>query len=125
MKHFYMNSPQEVVRDKYVKYYTEKLQEGSLYGRRITLLVDESTGKAVAFSVWQYPHHLTPEQAAEKNRKEEQAKKEPEPPGAQVGLIEDWFRGVWAGRKKYIDPERTYCKSCRLSHVVSLLNYMT
>ena len=39
----------------------------------------------------------------------EEAKKERHPPGAQVALIDDFFEQIFAGRKKWIDPEKTYC----------------
>ena len=111
MGYFYPDRPKDITWDTDVKYFTKKLQEGTLYGGQITKMVEDSTGKAVAFAAWQYPHHLTPEQKAEKDRNAEEAKKEPHPPGAQGPLIEDFFNNLLAGRKKWINPEKTYCKS--------------
>lgn len=118
MKYFYKDTPREIEWDHYLKYYVEKIQE-SLYGRRYTVMVDDSTGKAVAFSAWQYPHHLTSEQTAERDMKVEEAKKTPPLQGAQVELIDEWFEQLLGGRKKFIDPQKTFCKSLDHFHIFS------
>lgn len=67
----------------------------------------------MAFSRWQYPYTLTPEQKAEKEEKEEMRKRYHEfPEGSNKELQEEFFRKLMEGRKRFIVPEKTYCECC-------------
>ena len=69
----------------------------------------------MAFARWQYPYTLTPEQKAEKEVKDEQRKRYNEfPEGSNKELQEEFFKKLVEGRKRFIVPEKTYCK-CNLS----------
>ena len=110
MGHFHPETPKDILVDKDIKYFTKAIAAGTIYGERYTKVVDESAGgEMVAFAAWQYPYHLTAEQQAEKERKAEEAKMEPRPPGSQVALLDDFFEKISAGRKKWINPEKTFC----------------
>ena len=111
MGYFYSNTPKDMIWEKDLKYFKENIGVGTLYGERYTKVVEDSTGKIVAFSAWQYPYHLTPEQKSKKEEDLKEKAKEPHPPGAQGPLIEEAFGKLNAGRKKWIIPEKTFCKS--------------
>lgn len=66
--------------------------------------------KIVAFSLWQYPYRNTPEQAKAKEEKEARAKLVPHPEGTNVALTKEFFKKLHEGRKKWVDPEKMYCK---------------
>ena len=63
--------------------------------------------KIVAFSAWQYPY--TEEQRRLKEIRDNQRKTE-EPAGTNYALTNDFFTQLFAGRKKWIKPEKTFCE---------------
>jgi len=76
-------------------------------------LVDEETGKIVAWSRWQFPAVLS---ADEKKRREEREKKEQEkedgsgtwPEGAIVENCERFFGAIKAAQDKFLNSEEMY-----------------
>lgn len=65
----------------------------------------------MAFARWQYPYTLTPEQQAEKEEKDKNRKRYHEfPEGSNEELQKEFFRQLAEARKKFIVPEKTYCK---------------
>lgn len=65
----------------------------------------------MAFARWQYPYTLTPEQKAEKDEKDEKRKRYNEfPEGSNKELQKEFFKQLVEGRKRFIVPEKTYCK---------------
>lgn len=125
MGYFYKDTPKDLALVMDIKYFPETLRNGTLHGRRYTKMVEDSTGKAVAFVSNQYPHRLTPEQTTIKDRKTEEALKEPQPSGAQAELIGEWDKYISAGREKWIDPENTYCKTVSVLNRLPLLIAVT
>ena len=135
MQYFHPNVPASVQWEQDVKYYTDMITHGGVHGERLTKLVDKDTGwdslimllrwallyvveihiskrrgrKTVAFSAWQYPHTLTEEQKKEDEAKKNSTKSDP-PEGSQNALIDEFFTKLFAGRKKWIVPEKTFCK---------------
>ena len=66
--------------------------------------------KTVAFSAWQYPHTLTDEE--EKKREAAIRGRRDEPPeGSNKELIQEFFRQIFGGRKRWIEPDKTFCES--------------
>lgn len=109
MSFFHRHSPKDLVLERDTKLFTRGLEEGSAFGKQFTKIVDDSTGQIVAFAQWEYPFHLTPELEAKKEKRAEEWKKEPHPPGAELELINNFMGQLETGRKKFIDPEKTYC----------------
>lgn len=70
--------------------------------------------KTVAFSKWDYPYEITPENKEKKEVKERLDKERKKEEGNMIGsndsLMDDFFKQLFAGRKKWIVPEKTYCK---------------
>ena len=60
----------------------------------------------MAFSRWIHTVNLTPEQAQAKKEKDEY--RPPPAEGANVALQNDVFGQLFAGRRKWIDPETTF-----------------
>ena len=73
----------------------------------------------MAFSVWQYPHTLTEEQKKEKEAKECSTRDEP-PEGSNTALVKDFFSQLFAGRKRWIVPEKMFCEYL---HSFNLLSF--
>ena len=67
------------------------------------------SSKTVAFSAWQYPHTLTDGQRRAKEEKDAGRQNEP-PEGSNNALIMEFFEKLFAGRKKWVDPEKTFCE---------------
>ena len=57
-----------------------------------------------------YPYTLTPEQKAEKEARAIGREQEEPTEGANKELMDDFFRQLFEGRKKWIVPEETYCE---------------
>ena len=57
-----------------------------------------------------YPYTLTPEQKAEKKARAIGREQEEPPEGANKELMDDFFRQLFEGRKRWIVPEETYCE---------------
>ena len=65
----------------------------------------------MAFARWQYPYTLTPEQQAEKEEKDKNRKRYHQfPEGSNEELQKEFFRQLAEARKRFIVPEKTYCK---------------
>ena len=87
-------------------------------------LVDDATGKIIAFAIWQVPRVKGSEED-EKVRKLEKERIEKEfkatagfPEGGNQKLLEDFEKRTEEMREKYVDTERDYSKrffSCILS----------
>lgn len=71
--------------------------------------IERKRSKTVAFSAWQYPYTLTEEQKKEKEARDKKRQDEP-PEGSNDALIKDFFTKLFAGRKKWIVPEKTFCE---------------
>ncbi|KAL9128593.1 MAG: hypothetical protein Q9217_002758 [Psora testacea] len=106
MSYMKPNVPKEIKWEHTVRLFRGWLEQGDIYGARFTKAVENETGNIVAFSRWVYPVKLTPEQAKEKQEKEEN--REPPPEGANVELTNTFFEQIFAGRKKWVDPEKTF-----------------
>ena len=63
--------------------------------------------KIVAFSAWQYP--FTEEQRRLKQKRDDE-RKQVEPEGTNFALTKDFFTQLFAGRKKWIQLEKTFCE---------------
>ena len=63
--------------------------------------------KIAAFSAWQYPY--TEEQRRRKAIRDNERKNE-EPEGTNHALTKQFFTQLFAGRKKWIKPEKTFCE---------------
>lgn len=73
------------------------------------MYIEREGRKTVAFSTWQYPHKPTEDQRKEKEAKSNSTKDEP-PEGSNKELIKDFFTQIFVGRKRWIEPEKTFCK---------------
>lgn len=78
-------------------------------------LIDNETGKIVAYSRWQFPHKLTEEEKSERKREEEEldrahreGRKLKYPKGANVELADEFFGALDGMQEKYIDAENMY-----------------
>ncbi|KAF6225891.1 hypothetical protein HO133_009893 [Letharia lupina] len=108
MSHFHPRTPDRLKWDQDFQFFSTQIAESAAYGGRLTKVVEESSGKTVAFSKWDYPHALTAEQRAEKKRKamEDRLKKVVE--GSNEGLMKDFFTQLIAGRERWLVPEKTF-----------------
>ncbi|KAL8813998.1 MAG: hypothetical protein Q9223_006745 [Gallowayella weberi] len=91
-----------------VDYYRKKFDSKSLTGTVMHKIVDTETGKLVAFAKWNYPHSLTPEQQAEKDKLDLGRSY---PPGTNIQLYEEFFGRLDTLRKKYWQEGKNYCES--------------
>ncbi|KAL8807160.1 MAG: hypothetical protein Q9182_000842 [Xanthomendoza sp. 2 TL-2023] len=91
--------------DYNVDYYRKKLDSKDLTGTVMHKIVDTETGKLVAFSKWNYPYSLTPEQQAERD---ELDLGRSYPPGTNVELYEHFFHRLDTLRKKYCRDGKDY-----------------
>ena len=66
--------------------------------------------KTVAFSRWIYPYTLTAEQKREKEEKDKSSRRPPALEGSNGPLMDDFFKQLSEGRKKWVVPEKTYCE---------------
>ena len=80
------------------------------------MLLNGQNSKIVAFSAWQYPY--TEEQRRLKEIRDKERKNE-EPEGSNHKLTNDFFTQLFAGRKKWIIPGKTFCESAIFSLHVS------
>ena len=78
-----------------------------LYGFEKYALLNGKYSKIVAFSGWQYPY--TEEQRRRKEIRDNERKNE-EPEGTNHALTKQFFTQLFAGRKKWIKPEKTFCE---------------
>ena len=62
----------------------------------------------MAFSAWQFPY--SEEQRRLKEIRDKERKNE-EPEGSNHALTNDFFTQLFAGRKKWIIPGKTFCES--------------
>ena len=121
--HFYPDTPKQTRMELDTKLFSRAIEREPVYGERYTKVIDESSGgKTVGFAGWQYPCHLTPEQQADKDKQIEESRKERQPPGAQVALLDEFYGKVYAGRKKWIDP-KTFCTYILPLRPIKLQNY--
>lgn len=89
-------------------------------------LVDNATGKVIAFATWQEPRK-NGSQEEEQARQSEKGKAEKEfkeatkfPKGANERLLDDFVKATRVVREKHVDTERDYSKLLRLSEVIAL-----
>ena len=61
----------------------------------------------MAFSAWQYP--FTEEQRRLKDVRDQERKTE-EPEGTNLALTREFLEQLFAGRRKWIQPEKTFCE---------------
>ena len=66
--------------------------------------------RTVAFSRWTYPRRLTAEQKIEREAKEKERFQEPPVEGSNTVLLDDFRKQMFRGRKKWLNPETTYCE---------------
>lgn len=66
----------------------------------------------VGFAKWHYPHHSNEEQ-----HKTIAARLGPYPKGTNEPLLDDFYRQLWVNRDKWIDNEKTFCKSLKMLRV--------
>lgn len=76
-------------------------------------VLNAQDSKIVAFSAWQYPY--TEEQRRRKEVRDQERKNE-EPEGTNHALTKQFFTQLFAGRKKWIKPEKTFCELQFLLH---------
>ena len=110
MGFFHPHTPPDVLFDHNKNLFKRLLSEDPSFGRRFTKAVQSSTGSTVGFAAWVYPHHLTPEQIAEKEAKAAELRKERNPQGSQDALVNEFLDKLKKGREKWINPEKTFCK---------------
>jgi len=68
--------------------------------------------KIVAFAKWQFPHTLTAEQKAAKERADKKADEEnPLPVGTNIELYSEFFGALKERRRKFLDDSKDYCQS--------------
>ena len=79
-----------------------------------------SCRRTVAFSKWDHPYKLTAEQKKEKDENDASNKKPPALEGSNGPLMDDFFKQLVAGRKKWIVPEKMFCKLATLLLAIKL-----
>ena len=107
----YHNTPKDVLIANDTKTFTRSMNEGDLYGERLTKVVQNDTDETVGFSIWQFPHYLTPEQKVEKEKGKRERRADGDILGARMGLLKEFFGQLEEGRKKWVDPEKMFCKN--------------
>ncbi|KAI4215471.1 MAG: hypothetical protein LQ351_001940 [Letrouitia transgressa] len=95
----------EVQFEHDVRVYGKHMRNRALTGEVFTKVVEEETGKLVAWARWRYPCTLTPEQEREKEAIEQEKPQYPE--GTNVELIEEFLGRLNELRSKYVD-EKAY-----------------
>ena len=70
----------------------------------------EDGRKTVAFSKWDHPYEVTPEKKETLETRARDRENEPRVEGSNDSLMDDFFKQMMDGRKKWIVPEETYCK---------------
>ena len=64
----------------------------------------------MAFSKWDHPYTLTAEQKKEKEEKDKSNKKPPVLEGSNGPLMDDFFKQLFEGRKRWVERERMFCE---------------
>ncbi|KAL6719969.1 hypothetical protein ACLMJK_001890 [Lecanora helva] len=105
---FHPHTPAHLVWEKDIKNFSDMIAQGDVYGGRWTKIVEVATGKTVAFSKWVHPHTLTEEQKKEKEKRELEKRNGPHLEGSNGPLIDEFVKQLFAGREKWIVPEKTY-----------------
>ncbi|KAL9134539.1 MAG: hypothetical protein Q9175_004275 [Cornicularia normoerica] len=108
MSHFYPHTPEHLKWDQDFQYFSTQITESAAYGGHLTKVVEENSGKTVAFSKWDFPYALTAEQREEKKRKERENKLKKVVEGSNEGLMKDFFAQLSAGRERWLVPEKTF-----------------
>ncbi|KAI4159160.1 MAG: hypothetical protein LQ342_006807 [Letrouitia transgressa] len=100
----------EVQFEHDVRVYEKHMRNRALTGEVFTKVVEEETGKLVAWARWKYPYTLTPEQKREKEVIIERDKPQ-YPEGTNVRLIHEFLGRLDDLRSKYVDEEKEYYPS--------------
>ena len=73
-------------------------------------VIDKTTGKVVAFALWEKPHPRETEEEKAKKEAEKNEKDEELPKGTNIPLMQDFDKETQRMRSKYVSSENDYGK---------------